>query len=255
MQVFDITVPAGQPFTVGAPGRYIKYMAGSNGGGDASITLTPGHAAGTKIQLSPGQAYRVADDAKVPDSWTIANYAGGATIVGKVVVGNGKIDDSTVTGVVQMVDGGKFRTLSNSAFAGSWGQGAVASVYGRAALYNPVGSGKRLMVEQMMLVGGGAGASSVGFGFLNGQLSTDTGTALSKMSGGTNSAAHTQNDTTATPTPVPQLFALSAAASVATMYKFTEPLVILPGYGLVGWSYVLNNGYTLIAEWYEEPNV
>ncbi|CAB3726210.1 hypothetical protein [Paraburkholderia rhynchosiae] len=257
MQQFDITVPTVGSFVVHAPGRYIKYMSGSNGGGDASLVLTPGAQGGNKIRLAPGFAYRVADDQPMPDSWTLQNAAGGAPIIGQVVIGNGKIDDSTVQGVVQMVDGGKVRALNNSAYSGYAGGPAGAGVYAQAQLWNPVGSNTRLVLESI---------TSLGAQTTSAMLFTDSTAALAtlaqagqpKLLGGAAGVGQVRTGTVgATPPANPTVYVIGAVGGglVQSSVKPNEPIVIPPGHGLLITGNVANNSTSQCFEWYEEPNV
>jgi hypothetical protein len=254
MQIFDITVPAFQPFVVHATGRYIKYVSGSNGGGDPTLTVTPGGMGGQKITLQPGQAYRFPADQLKPDSWTLANYANGATIVGKVVVGDGQIDDPTIAGTVQVIDGGKFRTLANIAFAGYVAANAVASQYGRVQLWNPAGSAKRLVVEgvTMLAAGSNTAASLI---YSNAALANAAaGYSKNSANGAPSPVAIPQWDTSAGPTPATSLMSLSAAAFTSPAFKLNEPFVIQPGSSLMIYSTFQNAYIGASFEWYEEPN-
>jgi len=255
MQQFDITVPVVGSFVVHAAGRYIKYMSGSNGGGDASLFLTPGAQGGSKIRLQPGFAYRVADDLGMPDSWTLQNAAGSAPIIGQVVIGNGKIDDSTVQGVVQMVDGGKVRSLAGNAFMAYGGPGPVAAQYGRVQLWNPASNPNRLIVESMTMLANGANQAA---GFVIGlpQLATLTVLGMSKKSGGPASVAGIYTDTTAASVTAGQLMnSLAAVSSTSVTFTPKEPIVIMPGSSLTLYSVVLNALLGCTYEWYEEANV
>lgn len=258
MQIFDITVPAYSPFVVHAPGRYIKYLAGSNGGGDATLVITPGGQGGSKITLAPGQAYRIGAQAKAPDSWTLSNYANGAAIVGKVVIGDGQIDDPTIAGTVQVVDGGKFRTLANTAFMGAAHANGAASNLAVVQLWNLANSGKRVVIEAVGMQSQ-LGASQVGFGISPVQLGGGAGpiTAAPKRSDGTVSTAVQLYAITQAATGVlgAQLGVIGVAQSLTTEKKFNEPVVLLPGYGLNAWNGTGPNDLWVTFEWYEEPNV
>jgi hypothetical protein len=212
---------------------------------------------GSKITLQPGQAYRVADDATKPDSWTLANYAGGATIVGQVVIGDGRIDDNSIAGTVNVVDGGKFRTLANGAFAGSPGSSAVAGQYGRLQLWNPIGSGTRLIVESLVLRANAA-ANNVIIGFTTAQLAQGQANGISKMSGGAVGKGVTCSDTTATTWTVGLMPGMSggsvAPSSMQNIFDI-EPMIVTPGYGLTIWAAQLNADIVANLQWYEEPNV
>ncbi|WP_250479121.1 MULTISPECIES: hypothetical protein [unclassified Caballeronia] len=256
MQQYDITVVAGSSFRVGAAGRYIKYVSGSNGGGDASLLVTPGMQHGSKITLQPGQAYRVADDAHVPDSWTVQNAAGGATIIGKVVVGNGRIDDNSMQGVVQVVDGGKARTIAGGAFSVYGVAQAVASAYGRVQLWNPATNANRLVVENVTIFTGSAGPQAAKVQFNAAKLASTLQAGISKRADGAASAALACYDTNASFAPdAGSLLALSAQASSSPGFKLAEPIVVPPGYGLLVWASGVNTLFGCSFEWYEEPNV
>ncbi|OJB11572.1 hypothetical protein [Burkholderia ubonensis] len=254
MQVFDITLPSnGSAFVVHAAGRYIKYLSGNAGGNDASIIITPGAAGGSKIFLTPGQAYRVADDGAVPDSWTLANNLGQATITGKVVVGNGKIDDNSLQGVVQVVDGGKARTLANAAFTGNGVQAAVASQFSRVQLWNPANSGMRAVVESVSIhVPAGLTAALY---YVTAAITTLEEVGQSKLAGGAPAKCSIYIDSNASAPAFPLLMQIAAPANSTTMFQPKEPFVLPPGYGLEIYSSTLNAMLGGNFEWYEEPNV
>ncbi|WP_250479016.1 MULTISPECIES: hypothetical protein [unclassified Caballeronia] len=256
MQIFDITVPAFTPFVVHAPGRYIKYIGGSNGGGDTRLSITPGGMGGQKITLVPGQAYRVSDDVAKPDSWTLANYANGAAILGQVVVGDGKIDDNSIAGTVQVVDGGKARTLNGTAFSVYGVAQAVASAYGRVQLWNPASNTNRLVVENVTIFTGGGGPQAAKVQFSTVKLATTLQAGISKRADGAASSALACIDTNATfGADVGSLMALSAQTSSSPGFKLAEPIVVPPGYGLLVWASGVNTLFGTSFEWYEEPNV
>jgi hypothetical protein len=255
MQQYDITVPANAPFRIGAAGRYIKYVLGSNGGGDVSLLVTPGMQSGNKITLLPGQAYRVADDQPIPDSWLVANAAGGNAIVGTLVIGNGRIDDNSIAGTVQIVDGGKARTLAGNAFMLNVSQSAVAGNESVVQLWNAVGSGKRLCVESLG-VQCTSSAAQIGFGHASVVLGTFVAGGVSKLTGGAVSVAGKGwKAAQATSGATAQLGVMGVAASQTVEKKFSEPVVILPGNGLNVWNGNLNLDLWATFEWYEEPNV
>jgi hypothetical protein len=259
MQQFDITVPSVGGFPVHAPGRYIKYLSGSNGGGDTSLIVTPGGQGGNKIVLQVGQAYRVADNKPTPDSWTLANNAGGATIIGKVVIGDGRIDDNTMSGVVQVVDGGKFRTLGGMAFAGMKTQSAVAAQFSAVGIWNPPGNTKRLVIEQVTANAvGGAGVVTSGRIFTTSTQLGSLGTGLtSKLTGAAVSSGIAMFQTSATQASLTGfgLWDFYGVTVVAATFKPNEPVVILPGYGIAFEPLQVNVAANASFEWYEEPNV
>jgi len=257
MQQFDITVPATGTFPVHAAGRYIKYVSGNNGGGDCSLIVVPGAGVGGKVVLQPGQAYRIAQDKATPDSWVLQNATGGATILGKVVIGDGRIDDNSLTGTVQVIDGGKSRTLANTAFSMYASAPAVAGQYARVQLWNPANSGKRLVVETITPLSGST-AESLATMFNTVALATLVGAGISKRSSGaaSNSGFVYLDSTALAPTPASgDQICFQMPANANQQYSLKEPIVLDPGYGLVMWSFVANDALGCTFEWYEEPNV
>jgi hypothetical protein len=258
MQQFDITVASTGAFPVHAAGRYIKYLAGNNGGGDTSLVVTPGGQGGSKIVLQPGQAYRVAPDRPTPDSWTLANSAGGAPIIGKVVIGDGRIDDNTFSGVVQTVDGGKARTLNNTAFIAGAPSGSASGQFGELLLWNPAASGKRMVIEALSALG----QDSIGallFEPVNSQLITTLAQyGQPKLFGGSPSVAGVYKGNTGVTLPAAStIFILGGIGGGNTqgVMKLVEPWIIPPGWGLLVQGNVVGAGISAYFEWYEEPNV
>lgn len=258
MQQFDVLVQPVGGFTVHGAGRYFKYLSGNNGGGDTSLVVTPGGQGGSKIVLQPGQAYRVADSKPTPDSWTLSNNVGGAAIAGKVVIGDGRIDDNSLQGVVQTVDGGKARTLANASFSGYGGAPAVAAQYGQTQLWNPAGSGVRLVLESMTSLGASTTSAMI-VTDSTAALATLVQAGLPKLLGGSQSVGQIRNTTTASVvTANPSLFVIGAvggAGMLQSSIKPVEPIVIPPGHGLQITGNTANNGMSCCFEWYEEPNV
>lgn len=256
MQQYDFTAAANDTFPIAAAGRYIKYLSGNNGGGDVSITVTAAGQGASKIVLVPGQAFRVSDAIKTPSGWVLANNAGGATIAGTVVIGDGRIDDPTINGVVQVVDGGKARTLGGFAFAGTAVSQQVAGSVSRVQLWNPAGNTKRVVVEQITAVGMSS-VNTLQLQFNAAALATvaEPG-GFAKIAGATASSAQVQIDqTVATAVQANALMMLGATSNTSAPFKFNEPIVLPPGWGLLAWGLLANEQTCCNFEWYEEPNV
>lgn len=256
MQKYDFTAKAtGALVPINAAGRYIKYVTGNAGGNDAGLLVTPGGRPGSQILMYPGMAMTLPDSADEPNAWTVMNALGQADIAGYIVVGNGKIDDDTLSGVVQVVDGGKARTLNGSAMIGYGSSGPVAAAFSRVELWNPALSGKRFIVEAVTLVGS-ATAEGCYFYFTQTQLATLSGNGMSKRSSiATAAQGQVRTDTTASGIPGNGLLTALIPTNQSFQYKFNEPVIVDPGYGLMGWSTAANDAMGIGFEWYEEPNV
>lgn len=261
MQKYDFTALAsGAPQTVNVPGRYIKYVTGNAGGNDAGLIVTPGSKPGSKILLYPGQAMTLPNDGTAgPNGWTLANATGQATITGTVVIGNGKIDDNTLSGVVQVVDGGKARTLANNAFAGAGSFLGTngANMYSRCQLWNPASNTNRAIIESLVAR---ANANPISFviGFTQTQLTINSAAGVSKLSGGAVSTALCTGDSTATawgPGLMSVLYSGYCQAQSMQQLWDMEPIVLKPGYGLTVWGRNLDVDLGMNFQWFEEPNV
>lgn len=253
MQQFDITVPSQGAFPVHAAGRYIKYVAGNNGGGDTSLVVTPGAAGGSRITLQVGQAYRIADNKPTPDSWVLQNATGGAPILGKVVIGDGRIDDNSIAGTVQVVDGGKARTLGNTAYGAGGANAPAAGQYGRVQLWNPATNPNRLVVEAVTLFS--SATANVGILTSNAKLGVAGSLGQPKRLDGVQSVAGIATDSTAAPGNAAQIASYGIVANSMQTLKLNEPVVVPPGYGLMLLANVANSQVQANFEWYEEPNV
>lgn len=155
-------------------------------------------------------------------------------------------------GVVQVVDGGKARTLANAAFSGYVSQGPVAAQFAQVQLWNPVGSGKRVMVEQC--TSGSAAATVLYYGINAAPLATLVINAPSKLSGGAASSAQMRQETNAAPAfaTASALIAKLNPAGNETQWEPREPVVLLPGYGLVARCGLVNQDLFSSFEFYEE---
>lgn len=149
MQDYDITVAVGQSRQLDAPGEYFYYNAGSAGGADSTIYMR-GLSSGLRIKLKPGQGFRLPKGTS-ETSWVITNFAGAATIVGFVTVGDGEITDNRISGDVSIIDTARNTVLSNSAFRSNAYQGPIAGQYSHAGVWNPSTSTKNIAVQWVTL--------------------------------------------------------------------------------------------------------
>lgn len=160
----------------------------------------------------------------------------------------GAASSVNIAGTVSVIDGGKARTLANQVFGfrNSIGAGG-AGVYNYAQLWNPVASGKRLVIKQMM-ISGVPGTVLIGNAIIGG-----AGGALnSKLSGGAAPSAA-------------GYFVQTAGALAGVTQQIDgipngvpnveqEPIVILPGYGLIVAGDVANTACTFTIHFIEESN-
>lgn len=154
---------------------------------------------------------------------------------------------------LSVVDGGLARTLADQAMYGYVYCPGVAAQNSHVMLWNPVGSGKNLYLEKIIL--GSPTAMNVLYGSWNVDYGVSNGACRSKLI-----------DLDATPSVALPRKTTNAAYQVynngdsyhfllaATPFTidFREPIVIRPGYGFVAAAQTVNTTLAMNAEWYEQ---
>lgn len=229
MQLYDITIAPNNTRQLDAPGSYFYYYNGSAGGADSTITMR-GLSSGLRIVLKPGQAFRL-PRGESETSWVLTNFSNTATIVGTVIVGDGDITDNRVTGSVEVVDGGKNRSLSGNAFSAIVTQAAVAGQYQYVQLWNPSGSNKNLIVESVAVSTTIAG--ECGCFQYNTQLTASVATPACKRNAYASSVGQLKNGSFAA-FLISNGFFMDGYLQANLIYEkdFKEPIIIEPGKGL-----------------------
>lgn len=250
MQLYDITIAANTTRQLDAPGSYFYYYAGSAGGADSTITLR-GLSSGLRLILKPGQAFRLPQGQK-ETAWVMTNYANTATILGSVLVGDGDITDNRLTGTVEVVDGGKSRTLAGGAFSLASAPGAVAGQYTHCGIWNQAGSGKNVIIEKFVVSSSVVGG--INWGTATGYLGTLGVGSASKKSGAAVSAGlqTSGNSASAFPTGFAYLGLIQASANTPYIHELREPIVITPNNGFAIASGALATQLTMTIEFFEE---
>jgi hypothetical protein len=248
MQLYDITITASQTRQLDAAGNYFYYYAGSAGGADPTITLR-GLSSGLRIVLKPGQAFRLPAGSN-ENSWVMTNYAGAATIIGSVIVGNGEITDNRVTGSVEIVDGGKNRSASGGAFMANIYAGTLAGNYSVAQLWNPAASTKNVFVNAFGICSATTGAMIM--------KSYNTAAATLQATGYSKDLKNAQTSVIETrvtnlPTGVgSNLASFQNTANQPILVTLQEPIMLRPGSGLIVQAGQFATDITFNAEYFEE---
>lgn len=253
MQPYDINIAPNQPRRINAEGRYLYYYAGSAGGADPTLSIK-GVDSGYRALLLPGQGLRLPQDVR-ETNWLLSNYTGGAAIIGTVQIGAGEIQDNRSTGVVEVIDGGKNRTLANAAFLNFATALSGTAQFAVAQLWNPGTSAKRVVVSQARVVVSTT-AGFVNMGYMNAQLPNAGTAAWSKLVGASpvqSTAVTAKENNGVTDRLVGTAFdSVYVPVGQQVTYSFKEPMVLMPGYGLTlqaGASTTLNASF----EFTEEP--
>jgi hypothetical protein len=254
MQVFDININPGAVRLIDIRAGYIYFLNGSAGGADSTIVFQP-DSGGETVYLKPGQAYKMSPGV-VGTRWSLRNLKGEAPIVGQVLLGEGDFFDNRISGSVEIIDGGKARTLAGLSFMGAVALAGAASMQAHVQLWNPPGSVKNIIVESIYI--GSSGAATIDFGPSSAPLSTLFGLpTVSKkftaMAPSSVTECRTQNNAGLL---LGNAFAnVMVSASLTAVVALKEPIVIAPGRGLLVQNEM--NGMTLSAtfEYFEESVV
>lgn len=255
MQVYDIQISSANDVErINAQGDYIYYSYGAAGGSNPCVEVR-GINTGFRVKLLPGQGMRL-PMGKVERDWMIkpdASIAG--SLIGAVVIGEGEIFDNRVTGSVEVIEGGRSRTISNTAFWGFGFKGPQVGNFCGIQLWNPVNSGRRAIVEQFCANSTTAQAGFFRIGFVNtSKDSPDLFGVSSKKSGGSSSVMQ-MKAYQSTSTNLNSWFFEIYAANWNDMKLISpkEPLVIEPGWGMVVENISPNTACNAQFEFYEEP--
>lgn len=234
MQVFDINLEPGKVRLIDVQADYIYYLSGSAGGMDATIQFRP-ESGGETVYLKPGQAYKLSSEGRMGNRWSMINLKGEATIIGQVLMGQGEFSDNRISGSVEVVDGGKARTIAGVTFMQCIAVGPVAGQLAFAQLWNPVGSNRRLVVASVFAATGTTGPNGIVLSYATQALANFIANCQAKRPGAANSIAQARSVNSATTSVVAgQSMYREPGPNGAMLGRvFDEPLVVDPGYGLL----------------------
>jgi hypothetical protein len=239
----------GQGRQIDASGVSFRYEAASDGSGETTIDL--------RVDGIPVGSFEPGDQLDLPTAarrWEIVPRSAGC--LGSVRIGMGRVTSAKLSGVVQTVDGGKSRSLAGGGLAAYCGVGSVAGQFGQAQLWNKAASGKNLIVTACSVASGAQGPLNCSAFLGQVLLSSLIGSGQNKKAGAATSAAaetRVENVASGRAPAVPQILRnFSGLASQQADWKSSEPIVILPGYGLTvhHWGAAVDLGVSF--EWFEE---
>lgn len=181
----------------------------------------------------------------------ITNGAVAQTV--RFYVARGEVGRFRVQGEVSVISGELTRSNAQRGFLGSGASTAVAAQEGHVQLWNPAGSGKRLIVNQISLVLGGA--SHMYIGHHNVALANlDTAPSNKRLSGAA-TIAELRNQTQAGGIGTIIMSLYIATANESFIFRPTEPLVVPPGLGLTLRHGTVNSLIQGSFDFFEEDDV
>lgn len=249
------SIPAGGALPLPAGNWDFIYIAELNSDADLLV-----ESASFRVPMIVGRRVEVADS--MVGVVQITNR-GSVSAVGVLYVGSGDIRDSTVVGTVAVVNDNKSRTERGEAFFNEKSQPAVAAKYSISMIANPAGSGKRLIVNR--LIGGAwAGSGSMSMFTSKDYESLELELAVSftgsktakgnKLISGSDGVGllRTLVSTSASPINLFSVGTMRVNAPGMAEYKFTEPVIILPGESMGVIGHIVNEQIDCNIEWFEE---
>lgn len=237
-RIYDFTLGAGGMQRLPVVGDFFKVISAT---GQINVIADTG----AQLDLMPGQGLREFQF----NTLAISDKSGAAN-AGKILVGFSGMIDDRVTGEVSIVEGGRSRVLAGAAFCGSSAVAAAAGLYSQGQLWNPAASGKRLIVSEVVFEGG-AGGATVQMRWNQAALANLAMVGQSKLLGGAASVAEVRWDQAAGPTGTNMFGA--GVDTKANQWRFAEPLIVNPGYGLILGNAGVNSYVRSNFQYFEEP--
>ena len=216
---YDFSLAAGAAQSFDVVGTFVKYQSGT---GLIRVRMSMGE----YVDLLPGQGVFSVNYTR----FTVTDRSG-VSNVGALLAGDFDFRDSRITGVVSILDGGQDRTRSGVTFLGGVNCAGVAGQYSSMQLWNPVGSGKIAVVQSLYASSAFAGSASLKrYATI---LPSQNTPAQSKMAGLPNSVMLMRYGTLAGFVGDGTYGAKYMAANGQAEFKFAEPIILVPGQGLM----------------------
>lgn len=243
-KVYPVSMQPGESVQLLVQGSYFK-IASSTG-----VLDVTGDTFGTIEGVLAGQGLRGYPFQRL----TLRDRSGVGNVVRLLVADELFIDDR-ITGSVEVIDGGRNRSMVSAAFSGVGYSAAVAGMKAHVQLYNPPGSGRRLVVKSVKVIAY-VGSWNADLRMLNSPLAGTVNAPACKMLGGASGVAQLRDQANAgLMFSGESLMTFGGASSGSSdAFRFEEPILIGPGKGMVVFLYQENATLQVPIEWFEEPN-
>lgn len=239
---YDFNLAANTGMSIDVAGKFFKYKSGN---GVIRVRTSKGGV----VDLLPGQGVWNSEFT----SLTITDRSG-LPNAGIVLAGDFDFHDDRISGTVDVVDGSRTRTDQNRAFV-AYVNGAVAGgsgAYAHQQLYNPVGSGKNLVVERVIVSSPVANTIRINKGgAILAQPAPDQ--AQSKKLGGASGVGQGRYEPASQAIQGTTMYNIFCPANTPVTIQFTEPVLVPPGWGLNVVAGVVESSMPTNFEYYEEP--
>lgn len=238
-QIYTYTVPANGSVQILVEGSLFKIIAST---GPVAVTGD----FGTLGPILAGQGMKGQNSKR----FAINDMSGFNNVV-RILIADESFIDDRISGSVEVIDGGKNRTIANAGFVSSSVIGGTAGLVGQTAIYVPLLASKRVVINSISASLGAAGQVFISFG-----LGVPAGVAqspLSKMLGSGVAPISSKIDITNQAAVIgTALAAFLIPASQNTEIRLTEPIVINPGSYVVVGASTQNVTFTNLIQYFEE---
>lgn len=153
-KIYPLTIGAYEALPLMVQGSYFKILSAT---GMVNVT---GDTFGTVEALQAGQGLRGQDFGRL----VVRDSSGGSNMV-RLLIGDDQFIDDRISGEVVVIEGNKGRSIAGKAFTitSLFGAASVGNV-NQSAIYNPVGSGARIVVNNIVVGTSQGGKMSISTG-------------------------------------------------------------------------------------------
>lgn len=248
MYTHTFNLPVGaSPVQVNASGTYLRYVSAASGVTNPKVRVKPD--SGDAFDLLPGQAIRLPRRASF---FSLLNVDGISTITGVLVIGDGEMDDSRVTGEVLMIDGSYSRSLASRAASADDSLAGAAGQYSHVGIENNSGglTAFNMIVHTLRCWALVAGTYTLRLNYLTVPL-TAGANGVNKLAGAPSVWGRAQKQNLGVITGF-QMMRLTADPTMREV-KLQDPIILRPTYGLCLVPEVVNVGIAAGFDYYIEP--
>lgn len=249
MQSINQDFVAGQIVEFAIPGKYFRFRSGS---GPCNVTFFRGGSMiGEIADVMPGAW------AKLPEFFDKVRIINGDVSSSVVfIIGNGESGMDSIIGEVTVRDSSVIRTIAGAAYVAKFQSVPAATQFAFAQVWNPPGSGSRLVVKNAIarLSVNGSQAFFCGHDTAIGGTA-NAGILNNKTLGGAWGVSECRQESRASSVPpggIWPLFESVAAFNVDQPLPCAEDLIINPGQGLLIYTKTAISTLNGLVEWYEE---
>ena len=244
--IYDVTLTASTSSAqlIPAMGGYVKVKSAPAGA--------------VKIRLDSGESFLVEEGQGLllPDGVTFRDVTGtnGVAIAQTVLlfIGDSRFEDTRITGVVSVIDGGRSRSLAGQSWLAYASKLSAAAQVPVIQLLNPTAN-RRGVAKSILVSLSAAGVVSMRryvTALTTGPF--DVNPKLLGPAGATNIKLYT--DTLAAGPGAVTSTAFYVPANTAFLWPMQDPIVIPPGEGFVFFSDQVLSSMQITIEGYDEPN-